>query len=87
MIQPDQPFSVTVSGRNYLYFTTDLVTANGSGQATLPIAPMLRASPADNAALAFATPKIEGFLSGTTEEWDLDVLTTVGISFTLTEIE
>ena len=87
VVKADQYFSVTVSGRNYLYATTDQATADGSGLATLGIAPILRAPPAGNAALGFAAPQIEGFLAGATEEWDVDVLTTVGISFSLTEIE
>ncbi len=87
-VKADQPFSVVVSGRTYLYFTTDEATADGSGLiGGLPIAPILRASPAANAALEFVAPKIEGFLSGTTEDWDVDVLSTVGMSFTVTEAE
>ena len=80
-------FSLTVAARNYLYSVTADTAANGSGQATLPIAPMLRASPADNAALAFTAPQIEGFISGNTVDWDMDVLTSYGLSFTLAEIE
>lgn len=56
-------FSVSVSSLLYLYQTSAAVTANGSGQATLSITPMLRASPADNAALNFNPAKIEGFLN------------------------
>lgn len=55
--------SVGVSSLLYLYVTTAAVTANGSGQATLSILPMLRASPADNAALNVNPAKIEGFLN------------------------
>ena len=80
-------FSLSVSGRNYLYAVTTATTANGSGQATLPIAPMLRASPADNAALTFSAPQIEGFFDGATIDWNVDELATVGLSFTLSEIE
>jgi hypothetical protein len=80
-------FSFTAGGRNYLHALTGAVTVNGSGQASLPIGPMLRASPADNAALNFATPQIEGFIDGQSIPWDLDLLVTVGTSFTLFEIE
>jgi hypothetical protein len=80
-------FSFTVSGRNYLHCVTDDVVADGSGLAALSIAPLLRAPPANNAALEFVAPQIEGFVSGTTEDWDLDVLETFGTSFTLSEIE
>lgn len=56
-------FSVSVSSLLYLYVTTAAVTASGAGAATLPILPMLRASPADNAALNVDPAKIEGFLN------------------------
>ncbi len=80
-------FSFTVSGRNYLHCVTDDVAADSSGHAALSIAPLLRNSPADSAVLQFVAPQIEGFLSGVTEDWDLDVLRTVGATFTLTEVE
>lgn len=65
-------FSVTVSGRSYLYLLTDAVTANGSGQATLSIGPLLRASPADNAPLNFSNPQVEGFPAGDNLQWVLE---------------
>lgn len=42
--------------RTRLHMVTADVTSNGSGQATLAIAPPLRSSPADNAALTLSTP-------------------------------
>lgn len=82
-------FSVTASGRSYLYFATDETTANASGViAALPIAPMLRASPADNAPLNFYAPVIEGFIQGNTDAWTLDMLVTIGIpSLTIQEVQ
>lgn len=80
-------FSVTVSGRSYLYAVTDAVTANGSGQATLSIAPMLRASPADNAALSFATPTIEGFLPDSAASWSLEMLTSSSFTLSIQEVQ
>lgn len=81
------PFSFQVSGRHYLHMTTDEVTANGGGSAQLPIAPMLRVSPADAQAVEFQAPKLEGFLDGNTVDWDLRRLKRYGTSFTLTENE
>lgn len=80
-------FSMTISSRNYLHAVTDDVTANGSGQATLSIAPMLRATPADNAALSFTAPKIEGFLPDTAAEWTLEMLTNSGFSLSIQEMQ
>lgn len=78
-------FSFSAGGRIYLHSTVGQVTANGSGQASIPIAPMLRASPADNAALNFTAPQIEGFLGGGDVDWSLNVLKHVGVRFVITE--
>lgn len=73
-------FSVTVSSRSYLYAVTDETFANGSGVvAALPIAPMLRASPADNAVLEFANPVLEGFVQGQGQGWSLQMTTFYGL--------
>jgi hypothetical protein len=81
------PFSFTAGGRSYLHLTTSDVTASGGGGATLPIAPMLRKSPADATALIFAAPVLEGFLEGNTVEWSLERLRWASSSFTLAENE
>lgn len=52
--------SVTVSGRRFAYFTTADVIADSSGAATLPLYPMIRRSPADNATIEIAKPLLEG---------------------------
>jgi hypothetical protein len=57
-----QLFNHITASRLYLYSVQADVTANGSGQATLSIWPLLRVVPADNAQLDFATPRIEGWL-------------------------
>ena len=65
LIEAGRALSIIVGGRSYLYFVTDDVTVNGSGQAVVPIDGLLmRASPADNAAVAFDAPVIEGFIKG-----------------------
>lgn len=87
-LKADRTFSMTVSSRSYLYCLTDDVTANGSGQATLSLDCMLRASPADNAALEFHTPLIEGFVDGMTQTWTLEMLTAYGVPpFTVREVQ
>jgi len=82
-----QFFSVIISSQRYLYqVAVDRVAAAGV-MTDLAISPMIRRSPADNAVVEFATPKIEGFLSGRETGWTVDVARTVGISFTITERE
>lgn len=58
--------------------------ANGSGEASLPIWPMLRKSPTDNAVIELSAPKIEGYVP-TGQEWSISSLKSVGLSFTVTE--
>lgn len=63
-------FSVTYNGRPNIHMVTADTTANGSGViAALPIGPMLRGSPADNAAMNFATPTLQGYLDGPGRKW------------------
>jgi hypothetical protein len=79
-------FSFDVAGRNYLHCLTADAAVDGGGAATLSIAPMLRASPADGQPLNFIAPQIEGFIDGSSEDWTLDMLASTGLpAFTVTE--
>ncbi len=80
-------FSFISSGKSYLHSTTSAVVADGGGAAFLTIAPSLRVSPADNLALNFTTPVIEGEMDLGPVEWTLERLRWVGVSFTITEIQ
>ena len=78
-------FSVSVSGLLYLYQTTAAVTADGLGNATLSIRPMLRSSPADNAALNVNPAKVEGFVTVSDDAWSIGDERVVSLKFTLEE--
>ena len=78
-------FSVSVSGRNYLYMVDTALALSGGG-GTASIGPMLRASPADGAAVNFVTPQIEGFLSGTDDQWTLAMLKWTSFKFSVDEV-
>lgn len=80
-----QFFSVIVSARRYLYQVRTAINASAGGVAALPITPMIRKSPADNAVCEFAAPMIEGFLLGDGREWTVDIARTVGLEFTIVE--
>lgn len=80
-----QFFSIIHDGRRYLHQAAEEVTANGAGQMTLPITPMLRISPADNAVCEFAVPYIEGFVSGDSAKWQLMLEPYHAITFSITE--
>lgn len=80
-----QFFSIIHNGRRYLHAAAADGVANGSGAVALPIVPMLRISPADNAVVEFARPMIEGFLSGNSLEWQLRTAPYLDVPFTITE--
>jgi hypothetical protein len=77
---------VSVSWLQYLYQTTTAVTASGAGAATLVLRPMLRASPADNAALIVNPATVEGFVTVADGALGISVNRLVeGFSFTIEE--
>lgn len=80
-----QFFSVIVGGERFVYMVRAQTTANGSGQMALPISPMIRKSPADNATVEFVQPYIQGFLQDDRRSWTVDVARTVGLEFTVYE--
>ncbi len=77
-------FSFEAGGRHYLHVTTQAVTASPSGQVQLHVAPLLRATPANGAALNFSAPVVEGLLTGNVE-WTLERLRWTSTAFTLSE--
>ncbi len=78
--------SVIASGRRFAYLTTAEVIANGSGQAALPIWPMIRRSPPDNAVVELAEPKLEGFVQDVVER-EVRSIGAISVSFRITERE
>jgi hypothetical protein len=80
-----QFFSIVTGGVHHLYHVTADTTANGSGQASLPIFPPLRVQHADNDVCNFASPMIEGFVMGDQRQWDLAIGNFASISFEIHE--
>jgi hypothetical protein len=85
VIRPFTPFSFISGGVSYLHRTTTQAIANGAGKVVLTLGPFLRVSPADNLALNFSAPLIEGDLDAGGLEWTESRLMTIGFSFTITE--
>lgn len=86
VVRAGQWFSLSISSQRYLYQVAAEKVAGTTGiMADLNINPMIRVSPADNAAAEFGEPMIEGFLSGRETSWTVDVARHVGLSFTITE--
>lgn len=69
-----------------LHIVTATVTAGGSGLVDLPIAPAIRKSPANNAAVNFLTPTCEMMLTDpSVDVLDLSDPATYGLTLNLTE--
>lgn len=78
--------SVPVSGQGFVYMVTAETVAGADTTADLPIWPMLRSSPANNAAVELTEPTIEGFVQPG-QDWSISRLLAVGLSFTIEERE
>lgn len=86
VIRKGKFLSIILSGQRFVYMVTGEVTANGAGQASLPIWPMLRRPTADGAVIELAEPKIEGFVEPG-QDWSINSLKAVGMAFSLRERE
>lgn len=60
--------------------------SNASGQATLDIWPSLRSSPADNAAVTVSSCKGMFRLSNPTQQWQINEISSYGITFDCVEV-
>lgn len=85
--------SVITGGQRYLYCAKSAVTANGTGEALIPVRPLIRVQHADNDVVELAAPKIEGLVrSGSVNGTILNRYQRSGghlkgLSFTITERE
>lgn len=77
--------SLVVSGQHYVHNVAETVVANGSGQATLTIAPELRVALPDNAVVNLAAPMIEGLVVGDELRWEISLAHHIGLSFSIEE--
>lgn len=86
VIRKGKFLSIILSGQRFVYMVTTETTANGSGQVNLSIWPMLRRPTIDGAVIELAEPKIEGFIEPG-QDWSINSLKAVGMSFTIKERE
>lgn len=86
VISQGQFFSIFTGGRRYLHMASAAATVSGGGAVALPIFPMLRVSPADNAPVDFVSPVIEGLIEGQQMQWDHNVDQWVPLSFSIHEV-
>lgn len=87
-VVPEGKFlSIITGGQRFLYQTTSQVTADGSGNATLAIFPMLRRQPAVNDVVELSVPKMEGYISGNEVQWNITKSKRIGFAFSIQERE
>lgn len=85
-IKEGQFFSVIHAGRRYIYMFTADATANGSGNATASIFPLLRSPLSNNDVLEIAQPMIEGLvLPGEEISWQIGLSNDREFSFSVME--
>ena len=83
--------SIVIKAGSYIEFNseykmiTEDVTVDGSGNATLPIFPAMRASPPDNEPIVTTNPKCLMMLDNTNQQWQSDAAKVVDITFTARE--
>jgi hypothetical protein len=82
-----QFFSIETNGVHHIHKVAEETLANSSGQATLPITPMIRVSPANNDVCHFGKPMIEGFIQGSELAWEMALGGFLGLSFEIHEAE
>lgn len=80
-----QYFSIETGGKHHLYMVAEETIANGFGQASIPISPMLRRPHLANDVCHFGKPMIEGFIGGDEISWNLSVEHLISIPFDITE--
>jgi hypothetical protein len=82
-----QFLSIIVGGQRYAYMVTAATIADGSGNATVPITPLLRAAPQLNDVVEIAAPKAEGWVSVPDDGFKLDIVAVMrGLRFVLREV-
>lgn len=76
--------SIVRGGQRYVHQVTADTTVAGA-TVTLPIYPMLRIQPQTNDVVELADPKIEGFISGSEQSWNVAISKRIGFQFSIQE--
>ena len=80
-----QFFSIIIASRRFLYQASADGAADGSGNAFVPILPMIRVPPADGSICEFAQPYIEGFITAGAAEIEQTIAKSMIPQITITE--
>lgn len=86
VIREGKFFSLVISGQRFLYqVAVEDVTVAPDGTAVLSIEPMLRRQPAAGAVLEIEAPKIEGFIQGNEQSWNVSRSKYLPFNFSIQE--
>lgn len=85
VLKEGQMISVLTAGRNWTFALDADVTANGSGQAALPLQVMIRTLHADNDLVEIVNPVIEGFSEFDDDAFAIDDNGYVRLAFEIEE--
>jgi len=77
--------SIVQSGRYYLHNIAATASADSSGDLAATIFPALRTAFSDGAVIALDKPKIEGFIEGNEQVWEISAELHTGIEFSVEE--
>ena len=73
------------TGRRYIHQLIADVTLDAAGSATLGIVPFLRFTPQEGDTVEFVNPILEGFLTGASTSWTLELVRRIGLKFSVME--
>lgn len=87
VIREGKFLSVVIGGRRYLYQAAATMTVPPGGAIDLPIYPILRRQPPVGAVVELAQPKIEGFVQGSEQSWQVSRSKYLPFNFSIVEVE
>ncbi len=77
--------SSQATGRRYVHQLIADVTLDGDGAGTFGIAPFLRFTPEDGDVVELVNPILEGFITGPTTSWTIEMVRRIGLKFSVME--
>lgn len=87
VIREGKFLSVVIGGQRFLYQAAGTMTVPIGGAVNLPIYPTLRRQPPVGAVVELAAPKIEGFVQGSEQSWQVSRSKYLPFNFSIVEVE
>lgn len=87
VIREGKFLSVVIGSQRFLYQAAATITVPTGGAISLPIYPILRRQPPVGAVVELAAPKIEGFVQGNEQSWNVSRSKYLPFNFAVVEVE